>query len=101
MTAIDFAKRKAGEPTLYTVRFKTSTPFVVSSFADLEALVADHGRSAEAARRKLLDDGYDVIVVDRSYPGLPDTARDFVALSTENIEVVECRPAAPQPGFSR
>jgi hypothetical protein len=97
-TAIDFAKRKPGKPTLFTVRFKTSIPYVVASFGDLEDLLASHGRSAEKARQKLLDEGYDVIVIDRSYPGLPDDARDFVALSPSNLEVIDCRPALPSPG---
>jgi hypothetical protein len=96
-TALDFAKRKPGEPTLFTVRFKAGTPFVVSSFAELEDLLANHGRNAERARQALLDEGYDFIVIDRSHIGLPDTARDFVALTPSILEVIDCRPVLPNP----
>lgn len=96
-TAGDFARRDGGEGIVLAVRASLRNPLVVGSFESLKDLVRESG-GARTARTVLMDLGHDGIVIDRSYPNLPDTSRDVIVFSRDSVEIVErYRVASPSP----
>jgi len=96
-TAGDFARRSGDDGYVLTVQASLANPLVVDSFEALTDMVQE-ARGARNARKALVERGHDGIVIDRSYPGLPDTSRDVIVFSGDAVEIVDShRVGTPSP----
>jgi hypothetical protein len=103
-TAWDFARDRAasrgGTPIVHEVELSLASPYVVGAFEPLKALVRRH-RTAGAARRHLVEQGFDGIVIDRSFPGCPDEARDIIVFDGTSAKIVARLDEPPKPSPHR
>ena len=93
--ATNFAReRDEGEPTVYVITTPLKNPLILRSYEEFKTTIEGLGDSS-AARRALLAQGHDAIVIDRSNPPFKDDAKDVVLLTMAGTSIVDSITVSP------